>query len=442
MSDSQAYEELTVTSNGVSVVKRFEEDEFPVPAIAFEFSSDRDEEVDIVLTDTVPEKIEVEDLGFHPEYGSEHWIIEDDNTIAFERSLSPGQTYTTVYGIRATGSDDVEQFLSEPSFEEVDPPLPGENSTGDVIPESDDDVVKEAIAGDGEIPGLEDEPEDEEDEDVETLDLKDPNNPESGQAQETTTDDTDTETTEETATESETTTETTEETTVDVDGDSLVASLAAEIREQNVSAEDVKLLRRAFEIAGQDGGTTAAKLQQIQTDIADLRAYTNAMEEFLDENGTAQEIMEDFNQQIESFENQLSSMQSSLEQNSEQLESVSGDVDDFSEEISSISSEIDSVGQEIDDVNDKVESVSDRVDSVTEDVEGVSSDLEDVSEQVDSMDEEFDNFDSAISDIESDIEGLEENIMNGEMEDRLEEMEDELEDLQNWQDQIKSTFGG
>jgi hypothetical protein len=65
MSDSQAYEEVTVTAEGVTVVKRFEEDEFPVPAIAFEFDSAREESVTVRMSDSVPEGIEVEDLGFH-----------------------------------------------------------------------------------------------------------------------------------------------------------------------------------------------------------------------------------------------------------------------------------------------------------------------------------------------------------------------------------------
>ena len=451
MSDSQAYEELTVTSNGVSVVKRFEEDEFPVPAIAFEFASGRDEEVHIVLRDTVPDDIEVEDLGFHPEYGSEHWVIDDDNTIAFERDLGPEESYTTVYGIRATGSDDVEQFLTEPTFDKVDPPLDGEDDIAeDVIPESDDDVVKEAIAGDGEIPGLEDEEGGEEgtDEDVETLDLKDPNNPGAAAAQQAATEDdegTDEDTgedTDEEETESDGDSEQTTETTVDVDGDSLTASLATEIRQQNVSAEDVKLLRRAFEIAGQDGGTTTAQIEQIQADVSSLRAYTSALEEFLDENGTAQEIIEDFENQVDTFEDQLSTLQSSLDENSEQLETVTSEVEGFSGEISSISEEMDAVSTEIEDMTDKIESIDGRVDSVTDEMDALSGDVDDVSGQVDSMDEQFDDVTNTIDDLESEIASLEEDITDGEVAERVDDIEEDIDDLRTWQDQIKQTFGG
>ena len=137
MSDSQAYEEVTISSDGVAVVKRFEDEEFPVPAIAFDFKSDRDEPVTVTMCDTVPDGIEVEDLGFHPEYGSEFWTI-DDETITFEREMEAEESYTTVYGIRATGSDDVRQFLTEPTLESVEPPLPEDesNETEDILAEA------------------------------------------------------------------------------------------------------------------------------------------------------------------------------------------------------------------------------------------------------------------------------------------------------------------
>lgn len=66
MSDSQTYEEITVASDGVTVTKRFEADEFPVPAIAFNVQSRRTEAVNLRLVDTVPGDVAVEDLGFHP----------------------------------------------------------------------------------------------------------------------------------------------------------------------------------------------------------------------------------------------------------------------------------------------------------------------------------------------------------------------------------------
>ncbi len=417
MSDSQAYEEVTVSSDGVTVVKRFEEEEFPVPAIAFEFESSRDESVTVTMSDTVPEGIEVEDLGFHPEYGSEFWTIDDD-TITFERELEAEGSYTTVYGIRATGSDDVKQFLTEPTIESVDPPLPEEEKADpeDVIPESDDDVVKDAIAGDGEIPGLEEEEdgEAEDEEDVATLELNDPND--SGAAA------------------SEGGEQTAEgeggEATLSVDGESLTAALAAEIRQKNVSGEDLKLLRRALDVAAQEdgGGSDRARIAQVQDDIADLRAYTSALEEFLDENGTGDELIEDFEQQLNSFDDRLEAVQSELESNSQNVSDMGSEIEEMSETVDTVDAEVDSLGEE-------VETVSDTVDSVEGEVDTVSSELGEMETTVDELD-------SSIDDIEQSVSELEDQVSDEDVAGRVEEIEQEIEELQTWQEQIQQTFGG
>jgi predicted nucleic acid-binding Zn-ribbon protein len=439
MSDSQAYEEVTISSEGVTVTKRFEADEFPVPAIAFEFASNRDEEVHVRLTDPVPENIEVEDLGFHPEYGSEYWTIDDD-TITFERSLAPQASYTTVYGIRATGSDNIQQFLAEPTLEEVDPPLPDDRA---VVPDSGDDVVKNAIAGDGEIPGLgeDDEEEEDDEEDVATLDLKDPSEPgdrgtDTGGADAG---------------------ETTDGATpVSIEGGSLVAAMAAELRQQNVSAEDVKLLRQAFEIAAQEGGSTAAKIEQIQSDIADLRAYTGSLEEFLDENGTAQEMLDSFEQRVDSFDSRLEEFESNIQANSRQLSSIDDDlgsvseeVDSMGEEMSSIGEEVDSMGEEMSSIDEEVDSMGEEMSSIGEEVDSVAGDVEELDEEVSSIGDEVSAFgedmadlEATIGDIERTVADLEEEVTDGDVAERIEEIEGSVNDLKQWQEQIKQTFGG
>ena len=392
MSDTQAYEEVTISSDGIAVVKRFEDEEFPVPAIAFDFESDREESVTVTMSDTVPDGIEVEDLGFHPEYGSEFWTI-DDETITFERELEAGESYTTVYGIRATGSDDVRQFLTEPTLESVEPPLPeGESSdTEDILAETDSDVVRDAISGDGEIPGLEEETE--ESEEVATLELNDPNGSGTVESNGASGDGTEAGTETETATETETR-------EVAVESGNLTAALATEIREQNVSGEDLKLLRRALEMAEEADGSDQARLDQLQDDIADLRAYTGALEEFLDENGTGEQLIEGFEEKLDSFEGRLDSISSETETNSSRLESVD-------ESVSAVDEEVDSLGGE----------------------------LEDVGSQVDSVEEQLDE-------LETTLDELEERVPEDDTLERIDEMEETLDDLQSWQEQIKQTFGG
>ena len=397
MSGSEQYERVSVSSDGVTVDKRFEEDEFPVPAIAFEIQSSRSETVTVVIVDDVPEDVVVEDLGFHPEYGSEYWTIDEDQ-ITFEREIEAGTEYTTVYGIRATGTEDVEKFLTEPRIESVDPPL--EESDDTVIDEDSSDVVRDVISGDSDaVPGLDDEESD--DEDVETLNLKDPNDPSddgaaSGAAAVP---------------------------AGDEDGDtasveSLVGALAAELRNGNVDEDDVKLLRKAFDIVDDgSGGSVDARIQRLQTEVADMLAYTDALAEFLDENGTAEQTIEGFREEVESLQSELQEVGELARGHEETLSEIDSTVDSVESTVQSLESDVDEVLGDVDAVWSDVDEVEDTVDEVEETVEGVESDFDSLESQVD----------------EIDVEGI-----RGDIED----IESEIEELEEWREQLSSVIGG
>jgi hypothetical protein len=460
MSDSEVFESVTVTSEGVTVTKRYEEDEFPVPAIAFEFASDRDEAVTVRFTDRVPEGVAVEDLGFHPEYGSEHWTVEEE-TIVFERELDANSEYTTVYGIRATGTDDIQKFLTEPTIEEVDPPL---DEDTDELDKSIPDVgeAEETSTDDDED---EDEEEQEPEEDVGTLELNDPN--ESQQVREDDeADDAESETGDEDEDEGEDEGEgedededededeaddaeseagdedvaeddeaedelseaiekhkggesesegvgedegvededsesdqdrtdgETDDGSVRLEG-SLVSALAEEIRENDVPEEDLEPLREALAQEDEDesAGPTEARIEKLQSDIADLRAYTDALEEFLDENGTAEQLIGEFEQQLEEFSSDVDAFQSDVDSNSTAIDEMDGTLD-------AISKEVDDMGEQLTDTSTDVE------------------------------------------DLQTSVEELESMIGDEEVLDRIEDVEAQISDLESWQEQIKQTFGG
>jgi len=387
MSDSQAYEEITVASDGVTVTKRFEADEFPVPAIAFNVQSQRSEPVQLRLVDSVPDDVAVEDLGFHPEYGSEFWDINEDR-ISFEKEIEPDADYTTVYGIRATGTDDVEKFLTEPEIQSVEPPL--DEDEEDLVG-NDGNAVKDVISGDSDsVPGLEDE----DDEDIETLNLKDPNNPNAG-------------------VESGSDGEGDGDTEASADGEAgpegeatsnVIGAMANEIRQNNVSANDVKLLKRALDAVSQDtdpdGGVNTARLNRIQNDIADLRAYTDALEQFLAENGTGDEVIEEFSERLDTFES---------------------DLDDFEAEISSAKSAAQAATEEIDELGGEVDELDDGLDNVEGTVDTIEGEL---------------------SDLETEIADVREEIGEGEIDERLTEVEDDIVQLKQWREQLSSVIGG
>jgi len=435
MSGSEQYERVSVSSDGVTVDKRFEEDEFPVPAIAFEIQSSRSETVTVTIVDEVPEDVAVEDLGFHPEYGSEYWTIDEDQ-ITFEREVEANSEYTTVYGIRATGTDDVEKFLTQPRIENVDPPL--EDGDDTVIDEGSSDVVRDVISGDSDgVPGLDED--DGDDEDVETLDLKDPNEPDDAGS-------------------ADGASASSGEGGESGDGesasvDSIVGALAAELRNGNVDEDDVKLLRKAFDLVDDgSGGSVDARIQRLQTEVADLLAYTDALEEFLDENGTAEQTIEGFREEVESLQSELQEVGEIARGHEEALTNVHSTVDDVESTVNSLESEIDGVLAEVEDVRTEVGDVRTEVGEVedtVEEVEGSVTEVEETVEGVESTVQEVESDVTAVEDtveeVESDVDSLESQIGDIDVEgvkSDIDDVESEIEDLKEWREQLSSVIGG
>ena len=105
-----------VRQSGIEAGKSYETDRFPVPAISLTIRSEREDPVTVRLADRVPEDVSMDDVGFHPEYGSEFWSV-DGHTLVFERELEPEAEIETVYGLRGPESDEPERFLGEPTIE-------------------------------------------------------------------------------------------------------------------------------------------------------------------------------------------------------------------------------------------------------------------------------------------------------------------------------------
>jgi archaellum component FlaC len=155
MSSPGLDEAVAVDRRGVHVEKSFAAEEFPVPAIKFVISSSLSEPVDVRLTDDIPEGFPMDAVGFHPDYESENWTAYKDNRVEYERRLDPGEEVVTVYGIRIDEPDDARAFLAEPTVEEV--VTADAEAVEAIVGDDGNQVVREVLAGDGQMPGLDDE---------------------------------------------------------------------------------------------------------------------------------------------------------------------------------------------------------------------------------------------------------------------------------------------
>ncbi|AZH25290.1 hypothetical protein [Haloplanus aerogenes] len=423
---------VSVTTGEVRVGKAFEADRFPVPAIAFEIESLADEPIRIQLVDDIPESFPMEGVGFHPDYEGDNWTAYRDNRVAYERALEPGESVLTVYGIRIDDPEEAEDFLNDPEIELIEHGEAAE--AGDVLGRETTQVVRDALSGEesddlGELrsgsgPLLDapeprdrvadpvrvtgdrdesvvaiaiDEEAEAEDEEAEAEDEGDDTVP-STVAAETldprSTDD-DAEAAEDAQAESEVEADDDADETpapaVTTTTESVAATLAAEIRAGTVDDDDLAVLQEAFE--GEVPTSVDVRVGRLQSQIEDLLAYRDALADFLDENGTAEEVVGEVSEDLRDLTDRVESLEDAL-----------AEADDDRA----------AIREEVSAVTDRVDDVADRVETVADDLDELETTAETLEERLDSVEE-----------LESDIEDI----------------ETELDELRSFRDRLSSAFG-
>ena len=395
MTEKASTEPVVVSGDGVTVEKSFDPDEFPVPAIVLEIENRREQSIELQLIDTVPEDA-VADVGFHPEYGAEYWYT-DETDLVFERELEPSETFVTVYGLR---EGDVERLLTEPTIGRVDPADDRDEGIVSAIKAVEEDVISEVeledpsgeprngdtdvetpdlLDEDSDDPPAIEEPDDsqidspadasaEESDDTSEPELNDPPEPEGltdaavGESERSASDST---------------------------TDELVAALAEELRSGDVSESDLETLRAAVEPAS--SGSVEARLQRLQGRMADLDAYVDALEAFLDENGDARTLLSKLDDEIEAVDARVDALE-------EQLDDAIDDANSRTEKLAAaVESELGEMWEDLDVTRSRLadleaghESIETEFDSLRADTV-TDSDVEELSDDIDRLDDQLDD---------------------------------------------------
>ena len=108
MGDQSHSKETTVSGEGISVHQLYTEEEFDVPSVVLRIVSERDEPAEMRLT--VPE-IDARKVGFHPEFESDSWSINDE-MLTFESEIGPEEELTTIYAVETEEPEVCHQAIS------------------------------------------------------------------------------------------------------------------------------------------------------------------------------------------------------------------------------------------------------------------------------------------------------------------------------------------
>lgn len=252
-------------------------------------------------------------------------------------------------------------------------------------------------------------------------------------------------------------------------------------------------IRNTLEDARQSGGRHEARLRQLENEVGDLAAYTDALEEFLDEDGTAQQVLDsvqddleavsadvndlkpvirsharslrDHQQTIADLEADLDAQRASINDLGSDLDSLATDFEEFSETASEThaaqANRLDDLEDGVDDQADRIGSLETEIDTVADAVDGLRTDVGDLEADVeDRFGEAADGRDALADRIASNAEAVDENAdtldqvvdgleelegtvgESGPVDDRFEEIEAQIEALEEWRDQVRSVMAG
>lgn len=241
----------------------------------------------------------------------------------------------------------------------------------------------------------------------------------------------------------------------------LAAQLAAEIRSGEVADDDLALLREELDLGVPR--SVDARISKLQTQMSDMEAYTQALERFIDEEGSAQEVVESFERDLEDVSASVDSMagriadaeteraelDAELHGLADEVDDVAGRLEEAEGDVAATESRVVDLSTELDEVAGTVATAESDVSSLTEWVEdhesdisslndevaAVESDVEAVADRVDALATRVDSVESdqyATDDVEAAVDDLESDV---------DSIRDELDDVQQFRERINSAFG-
>lgn len=191
---------------------------------------------------------------------------------------------------------------------------------------------------------------------------------------------------------------------IDAESDSrtVVAALVRELEQETLSDHERDVLADHFgqKLADRDepavSGSVGARLRHVQTTVDDLDAYTTALGEFLDENGSVHELTSE----IEDTRSAVDVVDADLAAVEDRLESVTARLDDLEavmEQVERLDEQVNGVTQASKTLRDHHESMADRLTAIDDEFDSLRETVEHIQTFQEAMRTALDHGDPAKS---------------------------------------------
>lgn len=315
--------EIIEKINGVKLTKSLQFDSYQIPSVTLEFTSNRRDTATVTVRDPIPDGLSVKDVGFHRQFGKEHWKVDEDQLV-FEYDLEPDEEYKTVYGFHPGRVDQCTNLLTSPNSIKVtskdapgDEAKPVSRSAAESPYHDEKSTQMDAIASG---------------EDSETSGGGDRKDQPIADTLES-----------------------------EFGIESIADRLAEELEDGDVSEATIEILEEHLTMEASSSAGEDVRLGQIQKDVMDLRAYINALEAFLDKEGSAEDIIEEFERKINDLEGKLKDQQARIGNLESRVETLESELHKVDNSMSSVSNELQELRSEMKLIDQKLRSIHDRI---------------------------------------------------------------------------------
>ncbi len=409
----------TALNKGVKVCQEIHRDGRDI-VCTLEIQSQRDETVLVRINDELPTELPVEEFGFEDESQLKRATVTSDGVLIVK--TVDDDPVEVVYGIK----------LSSP-VTDIDPAPPTVRSVEEVS------LTRGAStqADDGDAPSEQSVEEGAADEDRADTD-------ESGESAASIDDAT---AVGDGGTDSAATAEPTQDAASDAD--------------PNTCSDDVRSPAVSDGAESADGAgslpsrNVGVRLDHLSARVEEFAGYAGALEEIINEHGTASEVIDRFERDIAELETRLDS---TIDEITDLAETHDADIADIDETTTRLEDRVDSVGNtldseiagvrsDLDDVEETVDAVGTTTRRLEANVDEQESDIATVSSEVDSLDDrvhgvatQLDELRDTVGSVESDLTTVR-NEVEG-TRDELAALRDEVRELHEFRDNLASVFAG
>ncbi|MFB6140922.1 MAG: hypothetical protein ABEJ26_10855 [Halosimplex sp.] len=433
-------------------------DRYEHPAIRVRVAATGAGPVAVRLVETLPAGVDETEVGFHQDERYEHWSVTGDGRLVYEDVLREGETVSTLYGLVGADADLLAECLAAPAVQVarsadieavdagdwvplgddgLDVRITGTDALGDdarptdrqTSPRggdwADSDTQMDRDSHDSTASAADDssstdrsdrsEPQPEEPDETRnrtdrsaqvagqpgqaaqtdgagaTSEVADPGGDDSGSS----------------ADGPPSSPDESDPSGVEPDsaaGESVVEAFAAELRRGDVSEEAVATLRS--QLRPERTGSVDAKLDHCMSRIGELDAYVDALEAFLDEEGTAEQVLAEVRDDLRVVEAQLDDL-------STRVDSVEAAQSRLDDRFATVSSDLEAVESELE-----------RIDDVDDAVDDLDASVEDAVGRVDDLDRTVRETRAELADAVEDVEG------------EVEALSDDLESVEEWRSSV------